>query len=105
VLFVVSHVNFNHSWHSCVLEEKGTGIFLFYPHVGKETEKLGIIKKVLPKSCNHKITGFAAGEEKVKQHCRDSARVNCGIFPALFPRNKRKYRKMTKMFYQGRSRN
>jgi hypothetical protein len=70
VLFAGSHVKFNHSWHSCVLEEKGTGIFLFYPHVGKETEKLGIIKKVLPKSCNHKITGFAAGEEKVTQHCR-----------------------------------
>jgi hypothetical protein len=94
-------VQFNHSWHSCVLEEKETRIFLFYPHVGKETEKLGIIKKVLPKSCNHKITG----EEKVTQHCRDSARVNCVIFPALFPRNKHKYRKTTKMFNQGMSRN
>jgi len=78
-------VTFNHSWHSCVLEEKGPGIFLFYPHVGKETEKLGIIKKVLPKSCNHKITGFAAGEEKVTQQFGDSARVNRAIFTALFP--------------------
>lgn len=82
---MANRVKFNHSWHSCVLEEKGPGIFLFYPHVGKETEKLGIIKKVLPKSCNHKITGFAAGEEKVTQQCGDSARVNRGIFPALFP--------------------
>jgi hypothetical protein len=37
---------------------------VFYPHVGKETEKLGIIKKVSPKSCNYKITGLSSREEK-----------------------------------------
>jgi hypothetical protein len=37
---------------------------VFYPHVGKETEKLGIIKKVPPKSCNYKITRLSLGEEK-----------------------------------------
>jgi hypothetical protein len=85
----------------CFSKRRGPEFFLFYPHVGKETGKLGIIKKVLPKSCNHKITGFAAGEETVAQHCRDSARVNCVLFPALFPRNKHKYRKTTKNILSG----
>jgi len=52
----------------CFRRERDWNFFLFYPHVGKETEKLGIIKKVLPKSCNHKITGSLHEKKKKKQH-------------------------------------